>query len=90
LDRSERVLTPLCLFAVAGLAWMYLLHLEQQISGAEKYRRAMAAMGMNSIWVAAITVFVCTEKVGPRGTTGARFGGAGLILFSTITIYQLL
>jgi predicted metal-binding membrane protein len=41
---------------------------------------------MNLIWVAALTLFIFVEKVGPAGASIARVAGAGMILFGVVEI----
>ena len=44
---------------------------------------------MNLVWVAALTVFVLLEKVGPYGPVFSRLGGATLVLLGGLTIVRL-
>lgn len=39
---------------------------------------------MNLMWVAALTIFVFVEKVGPAGTLVARIGGAAMIAMGVL------
>ena len=41
---------------------------------------------MNLIWVAALTVFVLVEKIGPRGAIVARVAGAALVVMGIVAI----
>ncbi len=51
----ERLLIPACIAAITVLAWIYLLHLDGQMSASMDYDRQMAAMGMaaSGQWTAA-------------------------------------
>jgi predicted metal-binding membrane protein len=41
---------------------------------------------MNLVWVAALTVFVLVEKVGPAGVVVARLAGLGMIVFGVLLL----
>ncbi len=41
---------------------------------------------MNLLWVAALTVFVLLEKIGPKGALLARLGGVALIVAGVVSI----
>jgi len=41
---------------------------------------------MNLIWVAALTIFVLLEKVGPAGAMIARVAGAMMVVFGIVAI----
>ncbi len=41
---------------------------------------------MNLVWVAALTLFVLLEKIGPRGTVVARVAGAAMVLVGILLI----
>lgn len=43
----DRALIATCILLVTALAWLYLLHLDQQVAAGVDYERAMAAMGMS-------------------------------------------
>jgi predicted metal-binding membrane protein len=45
---------------------------------------------MNLLWVAALTVFILLEKVGPHGPMVAGVGGVGLIALGAFTIFRVL
>ncbi len=51
----ERLLIPACIAAITLLAWIYLFHLDRQMSASMDYDRQMAAMGMaaSGQWTAA-------------------------------------
>jgi predicted metal-binding membrane protein len=44
---------------------------------------------MNLLWVAAITVLVLIEKVGPAGATVARLGGAAMVVFGILRMGRI-
>jgi len=41
---------------------------------------------MNLVWVAALTVFVLLEKIGPHGAIVSRVAGAAMIVLGIVTI----
>jgi predicted metal-binding membrane protein len=55
----DRLLISACLSVITGLAWLYLLHLDHQMSAAMAYDRAMTEMGMTTAtsWTAADVLF---------------------------------
>ena len=59
LSRRDRVLISTCLVVISGLAWVYLVHLDRQMSSSMEYDTMMAKMGMttNMSWTAADVFF---------------------------------
>jgi predicted metal-binding membrane protein len=43
---------------------------------------------MNLVWVAALTVFVLLEKIGPAGAIVARVAGAAMVALGILSIFQ--
>jgi predicted metal-binding membrane protein len=41
---------------------------------------------MNLVWVAALTVFVLVEKIGPQGAIVSRLAGAAMVVLGIVTI----
>jgi predicted metal-binding membrane protein len=59
LARGDRVFISTCLAAITVIAWLYLLHLDRQMSSAMEHDRMMAEMGMtmNASWTVADVLF---------------------------------
>jgi predicted metal-binding membrane protein len=59
LSRRDRVLISTCLAVITALAWVYLVHLERQMSSSMEYDTMMAKMGMTKemSWTAADVFF---------------------------------
>jgi len=55
LPRGDRVFISTCLAVITIIAWLYLLHLDRQMSSSVEHDRMMAEMGMtmNAAWTAA-------------------------------------
>jgi predicted metal-binding membrane protein len=58
-SRRDRVLISTCLVVVSALAWVYLVHLDRQMSSSMAYDTMMAQMGMRTdvSWTAADVFF---------------------------------
>ena len=62
LSRRDRVFIPACIVLITALAWVYLIHLDHQMSSGMEHDKAMAAMGMtmHMSWTATDVFFTFT------------------------------
>jgi predicted metal-binding membrane protein len=60
LPRRDRLVISICTLIVVAIAWLYLVHLDHQMSSSMQYDKMMAEMGMEKSWTAADVFFTFT------------------------------